>query len=137
MGTTKKPVETVPEKNDSIILYPKQRINKYVVEPWGLFEISQIAPIILSISEKAKANGMNLTVDNCAKNIAAGLHFIYDDVIKIVAITVGDTEENIKKISPRSDGIILILSILYQNIEYLKDFFGLLPMVVKTIQSAA
>lgn len=123
----------LPEPTDSEILLSTIKVNKYNVEPWGLVEISLVAPLLMVIIRKAKANGIKLTTENSISEIPKLLPEIIDEMLEIIAITVGSTREEIKNIQPRSDTLALMLVIIQQNVNYLKNLPGLLSVIKNTI----
>ena len=124
-----------PEKTETEILFPVTTVNKYTVEPWGLVEIGGVAPIIMSIIATCKKNKISLSIENLETELIPVIPMIIDDIIKICAVTVGATVEDIRAMTPRSDTVTLLFTILNQNIEYLKNLPGLTGSVLATIKA--
>ena len=133
MSTDKKTKPALPEKTETEILFPEKKVNNYELEPWGLKEISLVAPIINKAIGKCKDKGINLKTEHLSTAFLDILPLIYDEVLEIIAITTGDSIENIISIKPRSDGAVIAMTILYQNMEYIKGFFGMFPAVIEAI----
>jgi len=123
----------IPEKTEAEVMFPGKKVNKYDLEPWGLYEISQVAPVIKRAIDKCKAAGIKLGKEHLSTSFLDILPIVYEDVVEIASITTGDTIENIKQIRPRQDGTVLAMTILYQNMEYLRGFFGMLPAIVEAV----
>ena len=101
---------------------------------WGLGEISLVSPVLLKIVDKMKSQKKEITVENSMRDIVAIMPFIVEEMFEIIAITIGISLKEAKGIKPRQDTTAIALEIILQNVSYLKNLPGLLPMIVGTIQ---
>ena len=120
----KKKSEIVKKKADSEILVPEKIIAGYKVCPWGICEISELSEVIAIICSKCKEKEITLENINEKKIDFTKIVLVYAP--EILRITLGmKSIEDLKKIQPRSASIEMMLEIIGQNLEYLKNLFGL------------
>lgn len=126
---------TKKQPSSAETMYPGRTVAGYEVEPWGMVEIVQISGILLKVIEKCKAAGIKLSANSLAEDILKSFSIISEELFEIMAYTVGDSVENIKAIKPRCDTVVLLLVILQQNMEYLKNCPGLIGDIIAQIRT--
>jgi len=114
------------KKTDEEILFPDVKIGKVVVKPWSfgvLFEISDLVDSVLNKMESKNLGFDSLfTSDGTITFITIGKLFTIasPEVLKIISITTGLSEDDIKKLS-MEDGIKIAFTIFSQNRDTIKN----------------
>ena len=131
--------------SDEQILFPDAEVEGYTIRPWTLAQAVALAPTLGSLVEIAKESGVGEVIwksmdlldpargdarDASAKaqkevlSVLPGLlpKFL-PHAPKILTVSLGASEEEVGKMS-LGKSTVLLLSVVSQNIEYLKNFFG-------------
>jgi len=134
MSTDKKTKPALPEKTETEILYPTIKVGQYDIEPWGMCEIAKIVPYIYAAKAKLKAAGVSFSLDKL-EELPLILPHVIDEILNILAITVGVSVDEIKAVKPKTLTIEMTLKVAWQNIGYLKNSLGLLDLVTNSIKA--
>lgn len=114
------------KKDEMEVLFPEKEICGYVIKPWTLRMAKNLYPVLLQIATQCKEHG--ITLDKLSTtlpgklDILFGIAFMHGE--KIIAETTGMTEEDAGNLEAEVS-IKLLQEIFYQNLDALKNSFGL------------
>jgi len=130
---------------DEQILFPGVEIEGYTVRPWALAQAVALAPTLGALVDIAKASGVGEILLGFMDLIDPGQGGAKDafakaqkEVIgvlpglipkflphapKILSVSLGVSEEEVGKMD-LGKATVLLLSVVSQNVDYLKNFFG-------------
>jgi len=118
------------------VLYPGVEVDGYKVEPWGLGEIEKLVPVFARVY--AEMRGKGITIDSATKeeNLIPMILALLPEVKTVLCVTLNEKPETVEKF--KVDQVIrLVLTIVNQNVGYLKNSFGPLSAVVKDLTATA
>jgi hypothetical protein len=111
------------EKTETEILFPEEEVAGEKVRPWDFGKLAQMAPYVIPMAKKM--NEMGLTRDNMQQKLTEDLvPLLLPFSVPIVARTLGKDEAEVSKWHPSKGGFVFMV-ILNQNMESIKNFFGL------------
>jgi len=113
------------KKSKEEVLFPEVTIGKFSIKPWSfgiLFEISEMLENILS-----KMEAKNIVIDDMFKegvitwvSLAKLFTLASDEVLRIISITVGVGEDEIRSLDMQT-GVKIAFTIFKQNKEVIKN----------------
>lgn len=115
------------EARDTDVLFPGKEIEGYIVKPWTLKQVRLLSPVFVDLFAIAKKEGA--TPENFMQIIEELLPALLPNAHKIISVSLGVSEDEADELS-FGKASILTISILAENVEYLKNFFGLNEKVV-------
>lgn len=140
----------MPEKNNLEILYPEVELYGYKVKPWGLKQLTELSPYLYSLKEEIKKKGVDVfklfgleeTKGKKQKDdlnmMIEGLFDISTSIapyaIKIICVSSGMPQTEAEELSI-DKGMIFLLTIVEQNINFLKNCLGLVTEKVKNLKA--
>lgn len=113
-------------KDDLSILFPDIEIDGYTIRPWTFGNISDLAPEIGYLRTAFKNADLDIDIDNIDLNadlIAQISELILPVAPQIIAKTTGKLVSEVRELEP-DKALIILLKIIEQNINYLKNCFG-------------
>lgn len=105
------------KKSEEEILFPEVNINNITVKPWGFGALFELSAILERVLDKAEEKGLikDLESDFLSSVTLARLFTIANqEVLHIIAYTVGKKEEEVKKWDMQT-GIKVAVTIFNQN----------------------
>lgn len=131
--------------SDEQILFPDAEVEGYAIRPWTLAQAVALAPTLGALVEIAKESGVGEVIwksmdlldpsqgdakkafGGAEKEILSVLPGLIPKFLphapKILTVSLGASEEEVSKMD-LGKATVLLLSVVSQNIEYLKNFFG-------------
>jgi hypothetical protein len=110
------------EKTDAEVLFPEVEAGGFKVGPWTLGNVIDLAPIFRAMAVVVKERGIKPA--EAEKRIPELLELALPFAPQIISVTVGITPAEARNLSvPRAS--VILLTIVSQNLEHLKNFFGL------------
>lgn len=122
------------KKEPNASLYTSTKIGKYEIKPWTLAKLELLLPVIQKVMSELKSK--NITLEDAEKNIHEIIFTVLPEVKRILSITVNANE---KEIASLDIGIIIsmVLTIMQQNVEVLKNSLAPIKMIVNQITVGA
>jgi hypothetical protein len=123
---------TETKKIDEEILFPELKVEGEVLKPWSFGKLFDLSPMLETVLDKMEAKGMDIdfTKDVIPYMAIAKLFTIATpEILKIMSITLGKSEEEIKDFD-MSKGVKVAAAIYEQNKEIVKN--ALAPLFQKT-----
>ena len=128
------------------VLYPGVEVDGYKVEPWGLGEIEKLVPVFARVYAEMhkipfavdKDGKKETLIDHLMKeeNLIPMILALLPEVKTVLCVTLNEKPETVEKF--KVDQVIrLVLTIVNQNVGYLKNSFGPLSAVVKDLTATA
>ncbi len=114
--------EGTGRKPDVDVLFPEQKVCGYTVRPWTWGQITELGLDLAAVIDEMRKEGVK--ADRLDMGILAALLRATGATTRIVAVSIGQTEDHVKSLMP--DVVArLLASIVAKNWEYLKNSFGL------------
>ncbi|MEO0250054.1 MAG: hypothetical protein ABIN58_11125 [candidate division WOR-3 bacterium] len=114
--------EEAEKKADVDVLFPEQRVCGYTVRPWTWGQITELGQDLAAVIDEMRKEGVK--ADRLDMGILAALLRATGATTRIVAVSIGQTEDHIMSLMPDVVGRLLV-TIVSANWEYLKNSFGL------------
>jgi hypothetical protein len=130
---------------DEQILFPDVEVEGYTIRPWTLAQAVALAPTLGALVEIAKASGVGEVLLGFMDLLDPGQGGAKDDFAKaqkevlsvlpglipkflphapkILSVSLTVSEEEVGKMG-LGKATVLLLSVVSQNVDYLKNFFG-------------
>lgn len=137
------------ERNELKILYPEVELYGYKLKPWGLKQLSELSPYLYMLKDDVKKKGVDifklfgLDTSKAKKDkdvdsiMVEGLFdlgtSIFPYAIKIITISSGMKQEEAEKLGI-DQSLIFLLTIVEQNINFLKNCFGLVTQKIEELR---
>ena len=115
-------------------LFPEKEVEDFKVKPWSLEMVEELAPCLERITVLLIKKG--ITLDNVEQKIGQASLAVLPEVKTVLSITLREDIEKVKKL-PLNTIIALLLTVVTQNITYLKNSFSLISNLVKDITKKA
>lgn len=110
-------------QSDEEILFPELTIEGEVLKPWSFGKLFDLSPMLETVLDKIEAKGIDVdfTKDVIPYITIAKLFTIATpEILKIISITLGKSEEEIKEFS-MSKGVKIASAIYEQNKDIVKN----------------
>lgn len=120
------------EKNSLEVLFPEEEIEGVKVRPWSLGQSVSLAPTFEKVIAEIKARGIE--IDKLEEQIDQLVFAIFPHIIRIIHVTTGIEEKEIE-CWPISKGTAVVLTIMAQNMNHLKNSFGLTRQVFQKFKA--
>jgi len=113
-------------------LIDEQDIGGYKVRPWGIVQLAKLSPVFERVTGKLKSEGITFKdlTDKEGMKLDSLIFILLPEVPSIFSITLNLTEEEVGKIPPQLT-IAMLMTMLMQNMETLKNSFGLISVMIK------
>ena len=113
------------KKSEEEILFPDVKIGKYTVKPWSFGKLFEISSLLESVLDKIEKKGLDKLFTSTESvvsytTIARLFTICSAELLELIAMTVGASEDNIKELSMQ-DGVKTALIIYRQNSEIIKN----------------
>jgi len=118
------------KKVEEQVLFPEVVVEGITIKPWSFGMLFKVAPLVDSIIDKIERKGINLDTDSLTLSwpvITKIFVCAADEILKVIAMTIGKPEEEISELGMDS-GVKIALTIFKQNSQTIKNAFGLNPM---------
>ena len=112
------------------ILFPEKEVDGYKVRPWSLGMVEELAPCLERITLVLIKEG--ITLDNAEKEVLKITMKALPEVKTVLSITLKEDIEKVKEL-PMDTVVALLLTIITQNITYLKNSFGPISNLIKDL----
>ena len=112
------------EKTDLEILFPEVEVEGVKVRPWSLGQLIDLAPIFESIAIDLKNRNVKIEHLGADEKINDLILSFLPHVAKIISKTIQEDESVVRE-WPLRKATATILTIITQNIEQIKNSFGL------------
>lgn len=113
-------------KADTEVLFPGVEVEGYKVKPWRFGELADLSPMLGEIVQKVQAYGIKSLKDLSIRMVEV-IPLILPYTPSIAAKTLGISEDEVRA-WPINKATMILLTIMNQNLEYLKNCFGLAKM---------
>ncbi len=121
------------EKNEIEILFPEIEVEGVKVRPWSLGQLIDLAPIFESIAIDLKKRNVKVEHLGTDEKINELILSFLPYVAKIISVTIKEDEKVVREWSLKK-ATAIILTIMTQNLEQIKNSFGLGKSVLQTMQ---
>lgn len=115
------------KKSEEQVLFPDVEIEGIKVRPWSFGILFEISSLIEEVLDKAEEKGIDLDFKEdfiSYSTIAKLITLASEPLLKIMAITTGASEEDLRSKS-LGTGINILATIYLQNSEQVKNALGL------------
>ena len=117
-----KPPVSTEAKSDMEVLFPEEVVEGYKIRPWGLGEIAGVSPFLLKALKAARDAGADvMRPESHVPELALGFASYAPDIL---SRTLKISKEEAESL-PTDKALVILLAVLSQNIEYLKNSLGL------------
>jgi hypothetical protein len=120
------------KKEDVSVLFPEAKVGDIIIKPWGFGMLFDISGSLEKVLDKVEEKGINLAPESgfIPYTTFARLFTIAgSEVLKIIALTIDMSEEEVKKLD-MDTGIKIVMIIYQQNKEVIKK--SLAPLLSPT-----
>jgi hydrogenase-4 membrane subunit HyfE len=117
------------EQPEELTLIPEKEIAGHTVKPWTLATMVKLAPVFMRTRKRALQEKIAIDIENDMTGFAM---FLLPDVPEIVAITLGIPPKEAEDLVG-GDAVVIVLTILQQNVSYLKNLVGPLVAAIHAI----
>lgn len=118
------------EKLDTEILFPEIEVKGYKIKPWVFGELVDLSPILSKIVKAIHAEGIK-SLDCLVERMIELIPLMLPFAPEIIAKTLHIEEQEIRT-WPIDKATVILLTIINQNLGYLKNCFGLVKSVANT-----
>jgi hypothetical protein len=110
------------DQSELDILFPEIEVEGVRLRPWSLGQVVDLAPVFTALSKGMKENGITLT--NIESRMDDFVLLVMPYMARIIAVSARLPEEEVRA-WPLNKATMIAMSILSQNVEHLKNSFGL------------
>jgi hypothetical protein len=110
------------EKTETEILFPEQEVDGITVHPWTFGQIAKLSPIFRLIASDLRES--EIPVDELESRMSEVILIAGKYAPSIVAATINLPIAEVEQWPPEK-GIKLLFTIISQNLEHIKNSFGL------------
>lgn len=111
-------------KSDEAILFPEANVDGVVVKPWSFGKLFDLSVMLDTVLEKAEKKGLVAELNSGTTvpytTIAKLFAIASPEVLKIISITLGKSEDEVRELS-MATGIKIAVTIFSQNKETIKN----------------
>lgn len=120
MGTTKK----------NKVLFTEKKVEGYTIRPFTLGMVEELAPTFEKIGIALISKG--ITISNVSEQIPKVMSSILPEISELLSIVLKEEKEVIKEF-PMDKALAIVLTIVTQNIVYLKNSFSPLSLISQAL----
>jgi len=113
---------SVVEKSETEVLFPEQEIDGITVRPWTFGQIAKLSPIFRLIASDLRES--EIPVDQLESRMSEVILIAGKYAPSIVAATINLPITEVEQWPPEK-GVKLLFTIISQNLEHVKNSFGL------------
>jgi hypothetical protein len=114
------------------VLVSEIEVYGYKIKPWGIATLSRLSPTLEAIVTDLKKR--NVTLKTAEADIAGVIFSILPYAVDIVAVSLKISKEEVENI-PAEQSPVILFTIISQNLEYLKNWFSPINLMVKKVVS--
>ena len=111
-------------------LFPETEVEGYKVKPWSLGTVEELTPVLERITIVLIKKG--ITLENAKEEIPKVTFSILPEVSAILSITLKEDITKVKEL-PLNSVITLLLTIITQNISYLKNSYSPMKSLIENL----
>jgi len=109
-------------KSDMEVLFPDEEVEGYKIRPWSLGQIAEISPFLLKGLKAARDAGADIMKpESHIPELTLGFTSYAPDILSKTLDISRDEAWSL----PTDKAAVILLAVLSQNVEYLKNSFGL------------
>lgn len=115
------------EKTDEQILFPGVEVEGYKITPWKFGELIDLLPMIsqiIKVIQAEQVKSLNDLSDRMGNLIPLILPFTPEIIAKTLDIDLNEIHS-----WPLHKATVILLTIINQNLDYLKNSFGLVKLM--------
>jgi len=112
------------------VLFPEMDVEGFKVKPWSLGTMEELTPCLERVTITFINKG--ITLENIEKEVPKVILSILPEVSTILSITLKEDIAKVKEL-PLNSVIALLLTITTQNVAYLKNSFGPMKSLIKSL----
>jgi len=131
LTTTRKKKKT--ELPEGEMLFPEKQVAGYTVRPWTLGQIEQLAECFERVAYKCIEKGITSAPKNLEVELPKIIGAVLPEISTVLSVTIDGLSVKDAKKFDLGTATLLILTIVHQNMEYLKNSLGPLKAMLKRL----
>jgi len=112
----------MPDKNEMETLFPEVEVEGYKIKPWCLGELALLSSSFQRLIKSFETEG--ITLDNFGDDMTKIVFCLLSEAPHILAVTLKESPDIVNAFDLKR-AQLLVLTIINQNVDYLKNLFGL------------
>jgi hypothetical protein len=142
-------MDEIKTPSQTEILLDGEKVGEFIVRPWTITKCATLSPVLERISEDFKKRKLSFRDFYASKKIEGSdkteFEILNSDKLffvimpytpEVLKISLGIDDETLEGINPEI-AITIVLVILKQNIDFIKNWFALIVMAAKAIKMGA
>jgi len=121
------------ERPEGEILFPEKQVAGYTVKPWTLGQIEELSACFERVAFKCVDKGVSISLDKLEAELPKIIGSALPEISTVLSVTIdGLSVEDAKKFDLET-ATLLILTVVHQNMEYLKNSLGPINIMIKQL----